>query len=299
MELTVLSAGGYGSRLQTTLISRLYDPSLIRIIDDFIPLGEALSSYKHLNKNILFGSYSDKIDVLVPSYEFNKLNMIKSFDDESTYVYDWNDKSFICKFISEGNYIPYIFTKDVSSSNRYVAKPMKGAGSKGIEYVEQDQTFNKADYILQEFCSGDEVLVDCLSYDNDIYFTIRKSIERQNGRDTKISFKIEDRVVSDVHSILMAMNLYGWRGPFNLQLREHNGIWKVMEIDFRFTGSSIVNKAYEQLISIYLDRVCLPYLPKVELVKDYRALRYFEGGFNELSINVFEDIGLSLPSIIE
>lgn len=294
MKLMTLSAGGYGSILQTRYIEKyIVSTDRVSLIDDFLSPEEYLPKYK--NPEVYYtGRYEDQFDVLVPSYEFKQLKKIPSFKE---YEENWNDKRLLFKFIPKEYYIPYQWVPEIDVKKNFICKLPEGSGSKQIEYVSGESVSGFSGRIYQEYCPGDELIVDCVVHHQIVFFTARKSIKRSFGRDINISFNIENEVYDYLVTLISRLHLFQYSGAFNLQLRKHEDQWKVMEIDFRLSGNSIVNLHYDSLIGIYALRVKVPSIKKFnDRIYSVVPLR---GQFNERCKSIYKDSRLSIPRVVE
>jgi hypothetical protein len=288
-----LSAGGYGSILQTKYIEKyIVTANRISLIDDFLSPEDYLPKYSN-SEIYCVGRYEDPYDVLVPSYEFKQLEKLSiPFDKDN-----WNDKRLLFRFVPKEYFIPYQWIPQIDMNKQFISKLPEGSGSKQVEFVSGASVSEFSGRVYQEYCPGDELIVDCVVYTNTIFFTARRSIKRKFGKDVEISFNIENEVYNYLIILLSQLRLSSYSGAFNLQLRKHEDKWKVMEIDFRLSGNSIINLHYDSLISLYALRVKKPSMRGFN--NEIANVIPLRGQFNERCKSIYKDSRLSIPSVVE
>lgn len=298
MKLMTLSAGGYGSILQTLYLKEyLVNAERILLIDDNLHPVDVLSKYiKSPVKNFYEGKYTDEFDILVPSYEYKRLSQFSWFKD--MFFGNRNDKRLLKEFVPEGLYIPYVCVPYFDSKKTFVGKDIQGSGSKNIVIMDGSDLEFLSNKIYQEYCPGNELILDCVTDGMNIFYTARLSIQRKLGRDTKVSFNIHNSVYEDLTELLSKITLRRYKGPFNLQLRLHEDSWKVMEIDFRLSGNSIINLHYDTLMSLYLNKVKKPNCNNYNHEQSSSNIISFQGQFNERCKSIYKAAGLSVPSVV-
>jgi hypothetical protein len=281
MKLMALSAGGYGTKLQALYIQRFLIPEAkFILIDDFISPIDLLQMYSGVIEDYNIGEYDHEFDLLVPSYNFSRLQSIPSIGTD--YSINLSSKKNLYKIFNTNHVIPTFFIPDKFRSVKLVKKPAEGAGSRGIEIIEPESN-NPAleDCVYQEFCDGFELIADCLKIGNKVWFTLRKSIQRDLGRDIMISMTVTRTEVDRVEEVLRGMVYDDYEGCFNIQFRLYNGKPCVQEFDARLTGSAIINTAYDTLFDIYKNR--LKY-PRLGTSKSISKTEYIKPTFNERAI---------------
>ena len=118
-------------------------------------------------------------------------------------------------------------------------KPYKGSCSNGIQKVDsmaELESINLADTLIQRFMPGKEygvdVYVDMCSGEVTNVFIKEKLLMRAGETDKSISVhnpELTAQVVAFVHTL-------GFRGPIDLDIFEHDGLFYISEINPRFGG---------------------------------------------------------------
>lgn len=285
MNFFVFSAGSYGSQLQAATIDRYYDSCSFFIYDDFKKASDFLDKY-HV-KSVESGSdLSIKCkECIIPSYE---LSSLESYGIDLSPGIS-NNKGMLEFILPDSKLlIPSI----QNLPNKLVIKPKVSSGSKGIKIIEID-----TNHVVQEFIEGPEFIIDVICTSSEILYTTRLSIERENGRDILISLDHDMIDSAETVNILRSIpTLDTYEGPLNIQCRMENGIkLKVMEIDFRLSGSSVLSKAYQTLIDKYIKEVKQPGINKPLVIP--KTLTYVKGTYNDEIKSLYENIQLSPPSL--
>lgn len=288
-SLLVLHAGGYGPMLQANYVNKAYIVREFRLIDDYKTFDTVKYLYPHTSKRAV---YNLDESVILPCADMATYTRFGLAVGGSP---DWDSKLWMHRLVSSIN---RIHVSECPLTTVAVKKPSTGSGSKDISIG----WFNapSSGYIFQPYCSGSELIVD-LSVGYDVVrCTARKSLYRVKGRDRVISFDIDNDDIARIHEVVedfVSHLVVGgdviWTGCANIQMRKMDGIWKVMEIDFRLSGSSIVSSQYNFVINPYLKNK----YPRVMKFNGNPEIWFERGKFNEDCIDVFSDCGLSVPSV--
>lgn len=286
MKRGILCAGSYGSKLQGNYHSLYFGNDLL-IHDDRIPFDQLAPFYPPNTKEY---STLDQVDAIIPS---SSLSIARRFGGGNGEYFWMDDKSLlhVCDGLEVQTFIEGQTILN-SAGHEYILKYKDGSGSKGI-YTTKDVEITVPDgWVAQEFFVGPEYVADVRLVGRKFWVSVRQSVERLEGRDVAINFNVPARVLRHVAKVLDTIRTLGVSEFFNIQLieDEETGRIGVMEFDTRLSGSSICNTFYD----VVMHR-------QTRENPDWTAHDsiFFTGEFNERAIDIYKDLGLSVPRIGE
>ena len=243
------------------------------------------------------------IDLVIPSFEEDvifftdnrkkiELTGVKVVLNNFELVHLCNDKWEFYNVLKSNN-CPHVIPSSLSSDLHklesefglpLLLKPRQGNASKGIVKVYEQETFD-----LHKKEIGKKLMVQPLIGRDDEEFTTNAFCDGNGGYYAIITFKrklskggyskevevfkseqIEEAVL-DICKILKPV------GPTNFQFRIHKGVFKLLEINPRFSSSTSMRTAFgynDTLMAIeyYLEGK----IPKQPKIKEGKAIRYIE-----------------------
>lgn len=254
-----------------TDINEPYLVPSINFLDKFykVPKSDENSFYK----NILDILISEKIDLIIPIFDFDQKVFNKDNKDLKYYgiktlapsknVFDfYGNKIKLSKLLNE-NDIPvplsYNFNK-ISDNELYFIKPIDGVGSFGSRILSGKcikKLENVENIIIQEICTAPEITLECFRYGKNLATVARERIETKAGVCTKtcVYHNVElENIANKFINIIDTPNI------FNLQFMKNNqDKYVVTDVNFRFAGGmALSHKAgwdeSSALIALILDR---------------------------------------------
>ncbi len=289
-------SGGYGTALQCNFLSQLYLGSRFILFDDYLPIDAYRKAYLSPNIKEFQVDDGEIRGKIVPSYDARALPSF--LGKTKNILLRYADKKYLDELFFAYSIIPYISASHSPDrpieEGLYVRKPRISSGGKNISVVELDANSTlDPSFVYQKYCpDDDEYLVDCVKTPDSIYYSVRKSLVRSEGRDAQVSFDFDPKIVDRTAEILSSFSLRNFVGPFNIQLRSYEGVLAIQECDFRLSGSSICSTAYKDLI-----KVCQSphfYDGQHQLFKPV----YVEGAPNEECVSSYRAAGLRPISFV-
>lgn len=255
-----------GSRIALGIIKFLRKEKNIRIISadcDKLAPGFYLSARSYLVspfsiKSCFFRDLKkiiqrEKIDLIIPALDplLNIFTESKDFFDNlgvrilispPETIFATRDKWQTYKLLKDIIPLPksFIDKKKINVPYPLFIKPRDGSGSTDVYKVNSREELNFywkriKNPIVQEYLEGNEYTVDCLT---DMEGKLLFSIPRLRS-DTKAGVSVKGKVVKNRKIEEIAKKItqkIKFNGPFFFQLKEKNGILKLIEINARFGG---------------------------------------------------------------
>ena len=148
-----------------------------------------------------------------------------------------------------------------------VVKPKEGYGAQDIwiisDWVTLKKWFGKSDYVLQPFLSASTSLKGWLSSfqegiplhssapdtvqdvvqvilgpDSSLLGVFGMQTQMKSGRSWRVTPNNDEELLSVGRRFAEVLGRDGWRGPLNIQTRNHNGEYIPFEINGRFNGTT-------------------------------------------------------------
>ena len=166
----------------------------------------------------------------------------------------------------------------------FLLKPRHGFGSKGIVKVDGKDTFLKYEGDI-----GPQLMAQPIIGSDDEEYTTSAFCDGKGGYYTNITLrrklskdgfteKAEVAAISDINTAVSILVKY-FRpiGPTNFQFRQHNGVFKLLEINPRISSSTSIRTAFgynesQMSVEYFLENK----IPKQPQIKLGRAVRYVE-----------------------
>lgn len=226
-----------------------------------------------------------------------------------------NDNALSDKRISKENYFQYLKQKNLVNTNqykvdidgipnldftkKYVMKPINGAGNENVFFIDSADTVRNIinqyqdNFIIQDFLEGEEYCIEILSHDGNHKCTmasIYKGHYLVDGlspwRDENELVSPDDPNVSIIYDyICEILNTLGVRlGMTWSQVKIHNGVPNLVEINFRSQGHGLFQFIHKATGSNYASESYKAYLniPTLDMNnKMYKKI----GNWNKICVN--------------
>lgn len=231
--------------------------------------------------------YAEKIDIVLigtdtelPIFALNKVMLeqkysLKILVSNSTVIEIANDKYLTANFLkNNGFYFPisYMANDSIGISKLkeernypYIAKPVDGARSKGVELIKNENDLNRVssfsnNLVVQEYISDNdgEYTSGCLVFNKKCVAVVTLKRDLRDGNTYRAYYRVEyDKYNSYISEVAEKLEV---DGPCNFQFRIKNGRPVIFEINSRFSGTTPLRSIFgfnevEACIKFYLNNV--------------------------------------------
>jgi carbamoyl-phosphate synthase large subunit len=227
----------------------------------------------------------EKIDIILigtdtelPIFALNKAHLEQKYNlkivvSSINVIEIANDKYLTANFLKSNSfhfptsYMSYdsvgISKLKLESNYPYIAKPIDGARSKGVELIKDEYDLNRVcsflnNLVIQEYISDDEgeFTSGCLVFDNKCVAVVTLKRDLRDGNTYRAYYKEEfDVYNSYIAEVAEKLQV---EGPCNFQFRIKNGEPVIFEINSRFSGTTPLRSIFgfnevEACVNYYLD----------------------------------------------
>ena len=229
---------------------------------------------------------SEQVDLILPSGEHD-LRLLSLYKNhwENTKIYVSSEKSiYICQdksvFYKE---LKNLFALPLTIEGNLFQKPKRSAGSRNTKLIA-----NESDYIVQENLPGKEYTVDvfCDEQSKSMGTVVRERVVIKSGISTqnRVCNFSKLNLVETSEQLCQHLKLIG---PVCIQYKQDvNGVDKVLEINPRLGGSSIVSTLADVNFAELYYNLCKGITTEYKSPKSIYVSRYWEETVHENYENI-------------
>jgi predicted ATP-grasp superfamily ATP-dependent carboligase len=226
-----------------------------------------------------------------------------------------NDITLYDKRTSKENYFQYLKQKNLINTNqykvdidnipkldftkKYVMKPITGAGNENVFFVDSAETIRNIatqyqdDFIIQDFLEGEEYCIEILSHGGNHKCTMASIYKGHYLVNDLSPWRDENELVSpdDPNVIIIydylceILNTLGVRlGMTWSQVKIHNGVPNLVEINFRSQGHGLFQMIHKATGSNYASEAYKAYLNNPILDMNNKMYKKI-GNWNKICVN--------------